>query len=99
MAATLVRMVPKVRLEKPRSNFTSASGNVGVLAFEAEDRSVSLEWLVLVSDTAVTASHFNNWDDGEDLPIGSFLIGQADSSPNVNVLTSTDTWQEIGDIT
>ena len=99
MAATLHRLVPKVRLEKARSNFDSASGNVGVWALECEDRSVGIEYLLLISDTAVTTSHFNNWDDGEDLPIGTKLIDQASSSPNIYHLTSTDTWQEIGDIT
>ena len=95
MAATLKRLVYKERLEKGDSNFTSASGNVAVLSFETEDR--SLQWLVLLSDTAVTPAHFNNWDDGEDLPIGTLLIDRA--TPMVYMLTATDTWQEIGDIT
>lgn len=95
MAATLHRLVYKERLEKGTSNFTSASGNVAVLYYETVDRSMA--WLVLLSDTAVTTSHFNNWDDGEDLPIGTLLIDQA--TPMVYMLTATDTWAEIGDIT
>ena len=99
MAATVWRLVPKVRLEKGRSDFTSASGNVGIFELECEDKSVGIRWMLVISDTAVTVAHFNNFDDGEDLPIGSFIIDQASASPNVQVLTSTDTWQEIGDIT
>jgi len=99
MAATVWRLVPKVRLEKSRSDFTSASGNVGIFELECEDKSVDIRWMLVISDTAVTESHFNNFDDGEDLPILTFLMDQASSSPNIFVLTSTDTWQEIGDIT
>jgi len=95
MAATLKLLVPARRLEKGDTNFASASGNVGILPVETEDR--SMKWALVVSDTAVTPAHFNNYDDGEDLPIGALLIDQA--TPMVYMLTATDTWQEIGDIT
>jgi|GEM_PF-1987419 len=95
MAANIKLMVLKERLEKGDTNFSSASGNVGIIPFETPDRSMG--WSLLLSDTAVTPSHFNNYDDGEDVPVGSFLIDKA--TPMVYVLTATDSWQEIGEIT
>ena len=95
MAATLKRFVYKVRSEKGNTNFANASGNVGVLAFETEDR--SMQMMFLISDTAVTPSDFNNWDDGEDLPLPTFLFDQ--TTGMLYILTATDTWTEVGEVT
>lgn len=96
MAATLKALFLKDKLEKDDSNFDSASGNVAMAYFETRDR--TQQWAVLVSDTSVTASHFNNFDDGEDLPIGSMLI-DASGGGLVYFLLTTDTWSECGEVT
>lgn len=98
MAATLKRLVPKVRIEKAKSNFTSASGNVGIAEWETEDKSI--RFMILVSDTAVTPAHFANFDDGEDVPVGTILIDQAVGSATCAWINSAaDTWTELGDVT
>ena len=98
MAVTLKLMIPKVRLEKAVSNFDSATGNVGVIAWESVDK--TMQALTLISDTAVTTSHFNNWDDDEDVPIGTLLIDQAVAgSPCMWINSLADTWVEMGDVT
>lgn len=98
MSVTLKALYPKRRLEKAVSNFTSATGNVGIAFFETRDKTI--RWCVLVSDTAVTPAHFNNFDDDENVPVGTILIDQAvGATPMMWVNTTADTWVEIGEVT
>lgn len=96
MAATLKALFLKDKLEKDDSNFDSASGNVAMAFFETRDR--SMQWCVLVSDTSVTTAHFKNFDDGENLPVGTMLI-DASGGGLVYFLLTEDTWSEAGDVT
>jgi len=95
MSATLLNLFVKVRSEKGSSNFSSASGNVGIFHLETPQKEVA--WMFLISDTAVTEAHFNNFDDGEDLPILSFLGDK--TTGMIYVLTAADTWTELGEVT
>lgn len=99
MAVTLTRLVQKMRIEKAKSNFTSATGNVGIIEWESEDKSIGIGHVELISDTAVTPAHFYNWDDGEDLPICSLLYDQTTGTPCCWMLTAADTYVEIGEVT
>jgi len=99
MAVTLHRLVPKVRIEKAISNFTSATGNVGIWELETENKSIGIRFMLLISDTAVTPAHFYNFDDGEDVPIGTLLIDQTTGTPCMWMNTAADTYVEIGEVT
>jgi hypothetical protein len=57
MAATLIRLVP-VHREEAYSDYSSHTGNVGVIDFRSVDPSVTFNWRILITEDAITASHF-----------------------------------------
>lgn len=92
--ADVYNMAVKVRRERI-SDFASHSGDIYILGFSAEDKSIQP---VIIYANGVTASHFNAYDDGTAVPNGSLLIDTADSG-KMYLKQGATTWTEIGDVT
>jgi hypothetical protein len=94
--ATLKRMVLKTRMERSATQFSSHTGDVGLIEFESEDRDI--KWCILVAQGAVTPSHFYSFAEGDSLPLMTLLISQ--TTILAYMLTVADTtWVELGDLT
>ena len=89
MAATLIRLVPKVKVEN-RGLFSSHTGTVYIFELESEDGAFSKKFLFTAD--AATASHFNTGTN-----IGDLLFDL--ETPMTYVKTGATTWAEIGDVT
>jgi len=89
MAATIKRLVPKIKVED-RGLFSSHTGILHIFEMETEDGTFSKKFIY--AEDAVTTSHFNTGTN-----IGDLLVDMA--TPMVFMKTATDTWAEIGDIT
>jgi hypothetical protein len=94
--AVMKRMVLSTRMERSVDQFTSHTGDVGLIEFRSEDNDV--KWCILIAQGAVTPANFYTFTEGDAIPLMSLLISQTTLLAYMLTVAAT-TWVELGDLT